>query len=134
MVIIILALLTDLLDFFKYSYIYISVGFGSFYIIYYLLEYYLNYHYIYFTDEGKKLIFRFYSMRMFQGTKKAIEIPKDLFIKYDIKMSFFKIKTQLILYQKHQKEIIKYPPLNITLLNKDEKQNIFNSLNKFKKK
>lgn len=134
MVVIILALMTDLLDFFKDSHLYISIGLGSLYMIYYLIEYYLNYHYIYFTDEGKVIIFRFYSMRIFQNHKKAIEIPKETFVTYEVKTSFLKIKTQLILFRKHQKEIIKYPALNITLLSKDEKQNVYNSLNKFRRR
>ena len=134
MVIIIIALMTELLNFFENSHIYISVILGSSYILYYLIEYFLNYNYIYYTDEGKKLIFRFYSMRMFQGVKKAIEIPKETFVRYEVKTSFFGTKSLLILYRVHQKEIIKYPPLNITLLKKGEKLNIYSSLNKFKKK
>ena len=73
-------------------------------------------------------------MRMFLGKKKAIEIPKDTFVKYELKTSFMKIKKKLILYRVHQNEIIKYPSVNITLLKKDEKQNLYNSLNKCRKK
>ena len=67
---------------------------------------------------------------MFLGKKKAIEIPKDTFVKYEIKTYFLKLKTTIILHRTHQREIIKYPAVNITLLKKDEKQNIYNSLNK----
>ncbi len=128
MIIIVIALMTSLFDFFENSHIYISVTLGSLYVIYYLLEYYLNYHYIYFSDEGNNLVFRFYSMRIFQNLKKAIEIPKTTFAKYEIKKSG--LKTHLILFQKHKNKTIKYPPLNITLLSKNEKKSIYHSLNK----
>ncbi len=133
MVLIILPLMTDLFDFFENSEYFIPIAAGFLFILFYLYEYFLNYYYIYYNDEGPKIIIRFYSMRIFQGLKKAVEIPKNSLAKFEIETSFFKKKELLFLYQQHKNEVIKYPYISMTLLKKTDEKLLRKSLSRFVK-
>ena len=101
-----------------------SVAFLSFMWIIYMMDF----TYFYFSDNGKKLVFRFYSMRIFYGKPRTIEITKDSFMKYELSMSFFNAKESLLLYQKTPKGVAKYPPIPLTLLNKRQKTELKRTL------
>jgi len=51
---------------------------------------------------------------------KMIKIPKNTYVKYTIETSFFGKRKALILFQRTKKGVVKYPPIYITALNKDE--------------
>ena len=102
----------------------LSVAFLTFYRFQYKMEY----TYFYFSNNNRNLVFRFYSMRNFHGKPKTIEIPKTHFLKYDLVTSFFNRKESLVLYQKTQKGVAKYPPISLTLLNKKQKTELKRTL------
>jgi len=91
------------------------------FLIFYWFQYQMHYTYFYFSNNSKNLVFRFYSLQFFSGKPKTIEIAKTSFLKYDIVTSFFNKKEALVLYQKTDKGIAKYPPISLTLLGKKQK-------------
>jgi len=95
-----------------------------------LFQYFLNLCYIYYSDEGTKLIFRFYSLRIFSGRKSSIEIPKNGFVRFEIKRSYLGLKRKLYLHQQMRSGVAKYPPIPITSLTKEERTAIHNSLSR----
>ena len=87
-----------------------------------------DFHYIYFSDNGNNIVFKFYSMRIFSGKKNTIEIHKEDFVKFQITSSLFRMREYLIVYQKLKKGIAKYPPISITGLSKKDKAKLKNQL------
>jgi len=98
------------------------------FLIFFWFQYKMDYTYFYFSNNGKSLIFKFYSMRIYSGKPKTIEISKTNFMKYDLVMSFFNKKESLVLYQKTTKGIAKYPPISLTLLNTKQKTELKRAL------
>jgi hypothetical protein len=99
-----------------------------FYIVYFWFQYRMAYTYFYFSNNGKNLVFRFYSLRFLYGKPKTIEIPKSSFANYDITTSFFNQKDSLVLSQKTKKGVAKYPPISLTLLGKNKKTELKRAL------
>ncbi len=95
-----------------------------------LFQYFLNLCYIYFSDEGTNLIFRFYSLRIFSGRKSSIEIPKNGFVRFEMKRNCLGLKRNLYLYQQMRSGVAKYPPIPINSLTKGERTAIHNSLSR----
>jgi len=98
------------------------------FLIFYCFQYRMHYTYLYFSNNSKNLVFRFYSLRNFYGKPKTIEISKSSFLKYDIVTSFFSKKDSLVLYQKTAKGVAKYPPISLTLLGKNQKTELKRAL------
>jgi len=91
-------------------------------------QYQMEYTYFYFSNNGKNLIFRFYSLRNFFGKPKTIEFSRSSFANYDIVTSFFNKKESLVLFQKTPKGVAKYPPISLTLLSKKQKTELKRAL------
>lgn len=99
-----------------------------------ILNYFRDFHYIYFSDNGNNIVFKFYSMRIFSGKKNTIEIHKKDFVKFQTNSSLFKMRDYLIIYQKLIKGIAKYPPISITGLSKKDKAKLINQLSLYTSK
>jgi len=99
-----------------------------FFLFFFWFQYKMDYTYFYFSDNGKNLIFKFYSMRIYSGKPKSIDISKTNFLKYDLVMSFFNKKESLVLYQKTAKGVAKYPPISLTLLTTKKKTELKRAL------
>ncbi len=93
-----------------------------------------DFNYIYYNDEGDKIVFRYFSLSVFTQKKNSIEIPKRSFAGYRLEKSFIGLKEKLILLQQNQNRIARYPAVSITALDSRQKKNIINSLNKFSKR
>ena len=98
------------------------------FLVFYWYQYQMHYTYFYFSNSGKNLVFRYYSLRFFSGKPRIIEISKSNFLKYDIETSFFGKKDSLVLYQKTGKGMAKYPPISLTLLGKKQKTELKRAL------
>ena len=98
------------------------------FLIFFWFQYRMEYSYLYFSNNSKNLVFRFYSMRLFSGKPKTIEISKTSFFKYDIVTGFLNKKESLVLYQKTDKGVAKYPPISLTLLTKNQKTELKRAL------
>ncbi len=88
----------------------------------------LNYQYIYFSDEGNMLIFRYYSTGFIQGNKNSVEIEKKSFSGFTIDHSLFGLVRSITLYQRMKEGVAKYPPINISALKPREREEIIKTL------
>lgn len=98
------------------------------YILAVIYNYIRDYHYIYFSDEGNKLILRYYSMRPLSQAKRSIEIPKGTLSRYELKSSLLGLRQKLILFQKVKGGVYKYPGVSITALAEEEKKKLLQAL------
>lgn len=94
------------------------------FIIILLINLVRDFHYIYFSDTGNSIIFRFYPIQIFSAKKQTIEIQKKDFVKFETSFSLFKIRKYIIVYQRLKKGIAKYPPISITGLSKKERKKL----------
>ena len=89
----------------------------------------LNYQYISYSDEGENIIFRYFTSGIVGGKKNSIEISKISFSGYKIETRFFSLIQSIILFQKFQEGVAKYPPVYISALKAEEKAKVIKSLN-----
>ncbi len=101
------------------------------FVIIMLLPVLLNYQYIYFSDEGDTIIFRYYSVGLFEGKKNSVEIGKKTFSGFTYDNKFFGLVQSITLYQRMKEGIAKYPPVFISALKRQEKDSILESLNSY---
>jgi hypothetical protein len=107
---------------------------ASIYILSILYSTLRNYHYIFYSDEGNRIILRYFSFSFFTRKKNSIEINKTDLAGYEISRQFFGFREDIILYQRTKKGNAKYPPVSITALTKGEKDKILHSLSIYSKK
>lgn len=93
----------------------------------------MDYNYIYYTNEGDKIIFRYQALNPFIVNPKSIEIPKRSFYKFEFTKSLFGKKTNILFYQKTKDGVAKYSPVSLTALTKKEREELDNSLKGFLK-
>jgi hypothetical protein len=99
--------------------------------VYIILTFYpmaLNYQYIYYTDEGDHIIFRYFSAGIVSGKKNSVKISKSNFAGYKKESGFFGLIKGIILYQQLMEGVAKYPPVYISILSRKERTKILNSL------
>jgi hypothetical protein len=99
--------------------------------IYLVLAFYpmaLNYQYIYYSDDGDYIIFRYFTTGIVSGKKNSIEISKSSFAGYKKESAFFGLDKSLILYQQIAEGVAKYPPVYISILTRKERAKVLNSL------
>jgi hypothetical protein len=105
-----------------------SMFVAALYLLTLIIDNVLEPYYIYYSDEGKKIIFRYFSLGFFNRRKSSIEIPKEQFVGFRIEKSLFGFKEKIILMQ-HVKNIdAKYPSVSLWALSKTEKHNLTESL------
>ncbi len=91
----------------------------------------LKYHYIFYSDEGNEIIFRYFSAGIIEGNKNSVEINKKAFTGFTLEKKFFGLIQSITLYQRLREGVAKYPPVYISSLNRKEKEKIVSSLNSF---
>jgi len=101
------------------------------YIIVAFYPMFLNYQYISYSDDGEKIIFRYFSSGLVGGRKNSVEINKNTFSGYKLESGFFGLKQSIILFQKFQEGVAKYPPVHISSLTREEKEKLLRSLKLF---
>jgi hypothetical protein len=89
----------------------------------------LNYQFIFFSDDTDKIVFRYFNAGIVGGKKNSIEIEKRSFYGYKLESKFFGLIQSIILLQKFQEGVAKYPPVYISALSGEEKDRIIKSLN-----
>jgi hypothetical protein len=98
------------------------------YIIVAFLPILMNYQFISYSDDGEKIIIRYFSAGMFGGKKNSIEIYKNSFSGYKIESKYFGRVQSLILFQKFKDGVAKYPPVYISALTRQERNILIRSL------
>jgi hypothetical protein len=100
------------------------------YFAFYFYHLIVKTSYFFFSDEGFKIIFRFYPLRPLNPKKSSIEIPKNQLYKYSIIKTI--IREEIVVYQKTGKQISKYPSFSLKGLKKEQKAMLFQALNFYK--
>jgi len=94
-----------------------------------LLPVMLNYQYIYFSDDGDKIILRYFTSGIISGSKNSVEIIKKTFSGYKVEKRFLGLVQSIILFQRLKEGVAKYPPIYISALKREERNKIYRSLN-----
>jgi hypothetical protein len=100
------------------------------YLIYTAIDNYLEPYYIYFNDESSRIILRFFSLGLFNKRKQVIEIPKNEFVGFEVKTSFFHRKEKIILIRRVRNQNARYPAVSLSALSKQERKWLYGALNK----
>lgn len=95
-------------------------------------HHFLNPYFIFYTDHGDKLVFRYYPIRAFKQKKNSIIIPKEKFLKYRIEKK--NSGERIHLYQQNRKGVAKYPSFSLTGLSSQDRENLKRSLDQYLKK
>mgnify|MGYP006283510387 CR=1 FL=1 len=104
------------------------------YLLFAFLPLILRYRYIYFSDDGRHIIFRYYAVGFLSGKKSSVEIPKNEFVGYDIKKSFAGLIKAIYLYRIMGNKKASYSPVYISSLSGKEIEKIKRALNTYLKK
>jgi hypothetical protein len=99
--------------------------------IYIILTFYpmaLNYQYIYYSDDGDHIVFRYFSAGIVSGKKNSVKISKSSFAGYRKVSGFLGLVKGIILYQQLVEGVAKYPPVYTSILSRKERAKILNSL------
>jgi hypothetical protein len=91
----------------------------------------LNYQFVFFSDEGDRLVFRYFIAGIVSGKKNSVEINKRTFAGYKTESRFFGLIKSIILFQQMGQGVAKYPPVYISALTREQQSNLFVSLNKY---
>lgn len=79
------------------------------YLIINLINYLKRPYFVSFSDQGEMLVIRYYPVSMFTSRKNSIEIPKQQFLKYELKPFLLGTQHYLILHQKFRGKEARYP-------------------------
>ncbi len=88
-------------------------------------------YFVSYSDQGEMIVVRYYPVSMFTSRKNSIEIPKKQFVKYELKPFFFKTQHYLILSQNFRGKVAKYPKISLSAIDKDDREKLLQSLDKF---
>jgi hypothetical protein len=88
----------------------------------------LNYQYVYYSDEGDIIVFRYFTAGIFGGRKNSIEIIKNNFAGYKTEKKYFGLIQSVTLFQQLREGVAKYPPVYISNLTGKEKSRVLHSL------
>jgi hypothetical protein len=111
-----------------------TIVFAAIWIFIALLPVMLNHQYISYSDDDDTIVFRYFSSGIFGGSKNFIEIEKRTFAGYETEKRLLGLSLTITLYQNLEKGVAKYPPIHVSVLNKDERAKIFRSLNQYSPK
>lgn len=101
------------------------------YLIVVFLPMYLNYQYIWFSDDDDKIIIRYFNAGILGGRKNSVEINKNTFSGFQIDKKFFGLIKSITLYQSTRQGKAIYPPVYISALKREEIAKITRSLNSY---
>ena len=85
-------------------------------------------YFVSYSDQGEKIVVRFYPVSMFTNRKNSIEIPKQHFVKYELKPFLLKTQHYLILHQNFRGKVAAYPRISLSAMEKDDRVNCCYSL------
>jgi hypothetical protein len=103
----------------------------AFYAVVAFYPMFLSYQYIYFSDDGDNIIFRYFTAGIVGGKKNSVEINKRTFSGYKTQSGLFGLILSITLLQRVNNGIAKYPPIYISALNKEERVKVLRVLNMY---
>ena len=93
------------------------------------LPMFLNYQFIYFSDDGENIVFRYFTTGIVGGKKNSVEINKRTFSGYKTESKLFGLIMSITLFQRVNKGVAKYPSVFISALNSEQRKKVLNALN-----
>ena len=108
-----------------------TVIIAAVYLVIVFIPMILNYQYVYYSDDGNNIVFRYFLSGIFGGKKNSVEINKMTFSGFSIEKRFFGLIQSIILFQDLKEGKAKYPPIYISALTREEKAKVIRSLNSF---
>jgi len=90
-------------------------------------------NFVSYNDHGEMLVMRYYPLSLFNSKKRSIEIPKQQFVKYELKPFFFGRQHKIILFQHFRNKVVAYPPISLSALEEEDRSRIIASLQKYMK-
>ncbi|HEX2968454.1 MAG TPA: hypothetical protein VHO46_05055 [Bacteroidales bacterium] len=106
----------------------ILAGLWLFFII---MPLFLNYQFVFFSDDTERIIFRYFNAGIVGGKKNSVEIDKHSFAGYNVDKRFFGLIISLTLFQRFSEGVAKYPPVYISALSKEERSKILRVLSSY---
>lgn len=95
----------------------------------------MQYNYFYCEIDNAKIILKYYGLGPLNKEYKTIKVSTEQFKKFEIRYVFFGLVEQLIIYVSvKNKQIAKYPPVSISALSAEEKNNLKKELANLYKK
>ncbi|RKZ59644.1 MAG: hypothetical protein DRQ44_13510 [Gammaproteobacteria bacterium] len=88
-------------------------------------------YFVSYNDHGDMIVMRYYPLSLFNSKKNSIEIPKQQFVKYELKPFFFGRYQKIILFQHFRNKVVGYPPISLSALDEEDKSRILASLQKY---
>jgi len=101
------------------------------YILLNLNNYLKRPHFVSYNDQGEMIILRYYPLSLFTSKKHSIEIPKKQLVKFELQDFYFGSQQMIILYQNFRNKVAKYPPISLSAVDKEDRERIIQSLNKY---
>ena len=109
----------------------VAIFISAIYIIVNWVNYMKRPYYVSYNDQGDKLVMRYYPISMFTSRKNSIEIPKQHFVKYELKPFLFKTQHYLILHQNFRGKEVAYPCISLSAMDKEDREKMLLSLDKY---
>ena len=101
------------------------------YLIIVFLPWIRKYQFVYFSDEGDCIIFRYFESGIFGGKKNSVEINKKTFSGFKTESCFLGLIQSITLYQQYKEGVAKYPAIYISALSRREREKVIKSLKQF---
>ena len=109
----------------------IIIVISGIYVVINWINYLKRPYFVSFSDQGDKLVVRYYPISMFTSRKNSIEIPKQQFVKYELKPFLFKTQHYLILQQNFRGKVATYPKISLSALDKKDREKLLETLGKY---
>jgi len=108
-----------------------AIFISAVYIILNWMNYLKHPYFVSYSDQGERIVVRYYPVSMFTSRKNSIEIPKTQFVKYELKPFLFGTQHYLILHQNFRGKVAGYPRISLSALEKEDREKMILSLDKY---
>jgi hypothetical protein len=90
----------------------------------------INKNFISVNTDGDNIVIKYFRIlpKIIKPKPKMVRIPKSSYVKYKIESSLFGKKKALYLFQRTKKGIVKYPPIYVNSLKKEEMEQLKQAL------
>jgi len=90
-----------------------------------------NFQFVFFSDEGENIVFRYFFAGIVGGKKNSISISKKTFAGYKYEKKYLGLIKSVILHQKIGQGIATYPPVYISALTREQREKLLSWLNQY---